>query len=318
MEDSGTLTKLPPRDSAGVAPSLPLRTDVDEAAARRSLREQIARLERELAALFTAAHPRKGLEWTVRSPGGPRLLGVGELEALRDDLAARLEDTRQTLGDRTRVERRNVERIEEMVAEPGALQVGPHLERGHRRAGVQALALPPAPRPDRHADGLVAGQDLLRLPMTTGARRPLRDPVPEWPIGAGGAGRTTAAPGRPAEGGARASVRRDSGDVSGGPRRRRPPERPPAPWGRFPLVELVVLLGLGLLVAGLLRPGRPRGDDDRRRRRPGVAGRAGALDPRAPRRLPVPLDRAGGRGRRGGAGGRATSCSRRSSSRSTC
>lgn len=32
---------------------------------------------------------------------------------------------------------------------------------------------------------------------------------------------------------------------------RRPPrERPPAPWGRFPLVELVVLLGLGLLLTG--------------------------------------------------------------------
>jgi hypothetical protein len=118
MEDSGTLTKLPPRDSAGIVPSLPLRTDVDEAAARRSLREQIARLERELAAMFTAVHPRKGLEWRVRSPGGPRLLGVGELEALRDDLAARLEDTRQTLGDRTRLERHNVERIEEMVTSP--------------------------------------------------------------------------------------------------------------------------------------------------------------------------------------------------------
>jgi len=118
MEDSGTLTKLPPRDIAGIPPSLPLRTDVDEAAARRSLREQIARLERELAAAFTAAHPRKGLEWKVRSPGGPRLLDVGELEALRDELATRLEDTRQTLGDRTRVERQNAGRIEEMVASP--------------------------------------------------------------------------------------------------------------------------------------------------------------------------------------------------------
>lgn len=29
-------------------------------------------------------------------------------------------------------------------------------------------------------------------------------------------------------------------------------ERPPAPWGRFPLVELVVLLGLVLLITGFL------------------------------------------------------------------
>jgi hypothetical protein len=120
LEDSGTLTKLPMRDTEGVraTPALPLRTDVDEAAARRSLREQIARLERELAALFTSAHPRRGMQWSVRSPGGPRLLGLDELEALRDDLAARLEDTRQGLGDRHRVERANVERIEEMIAAP--------------------------------------------------------------------------------------------------------------------------------------------------------------------------------------------------------
>ena len=116
-----TVTQLPPRelDHARRPPTLPpLRTDVDEAAARRSLRAQIARLERELAALFTSAHPRRGFDWRVSGPGGPRLLGVGELEVLRDDLAARLEETRQELGDRTLQERRNVERIEQMVAAP--------------------------------------------------------------------------------------------------------------------------------------------------------------------------------------------------------
>jgi hypothetical protein len=95
-----------------------LRRDVDEAAARRSLREQIAHLERQLSALFTAAHPRRGLEWHVRAPGGPRMLGMGELEALRDDLAARVEDARRTLRDHSYVETRNRERIEEMIAEP--------------------------------------------------------------------------------------------------------------------------------------------------------------------------------------------------------
>ena len=34
--------------------------------------------------------------------------------------------------------------------------------------------------------------------------------------------------------------------------RRASRERPPAPWGRFPLVELVVLLGLVLLITGFL------------------------------------------------------------------
>ena len=95
-----------------------LRPEVDEAAARRSLRDQIARLERELSALFTAAHPRRGLDWHVRAPGGPRVLSVGELEALRDDLAGRLEDMRGALRERGRVETRNRDRIEEMIAEP--------------------------------------------------------------------------------------------------------------------------------------------------------------------------------------------------------
>jgi hypothetical protein len=95
-----------------------LRRDVDEAAARRSLRDQIARLERELAAMFTAAHPRRGLEWRMRAPGGPRVLSMGELEAVRDDLADRCEDTRRTLRERGYVETRNRERIEEMMAAP--------------------------------------------------------------------------------------------------------------------------------------------------------------------------------------------------------
>jgi hypothetical protein len=38
-------------------------------------------------------------------------------------------------------------------------------------------------------------------------------------------------------------------------RRRAPDERPPAPWGSFPLVELMVLIGLGLVVAGFIGSG---------------------------------------------------------------
>jgi hypothetical protein len=95
-----------------------LRTRYDEAAARRSFREQIAKLERELAAVFASAYPRRGLEWKVGSAGGPRVLGVGELEQVRDALAGRLEDARRTLRDRAYVERKNLDRIEEMLAEP--------------------------------------------------------------------------------------------------------------------------------------------------------------------------------------------------------
>ncbi len=36
------------------------------------------------------------------------------------------------------------------------------------------------------------------------------------------------------------------------PRRRRPGERPQAPWGSFPLVEIAVLVALAMLVAGFV------------------------------------------------------------------
>ena len=101
-------------------PAMPLRpgTVPDEAAARRTLREQIARLESELGALFCSTFPRTGFDWAVSSRGGPRILSLRELEELRDDLAERLRDTRRQLGDRTYVEEQNRRRIEEMLLEP--------------------------------------------------------------------------------------------------------------------------------------------------------------------------------------------------------
>jgi hypothetical protein len=92
--------------------------DVDERAARRSLRDQIAKLEKELAALFCATYPRTGFSWEVRSYGGPRMLGIAELEQIRDDLADRLAENRALLGDRTYVEARNRRLIEEMMLAP--------------------------------------------------------------------------------------------------------------------------------------------------------------------------------------------------------
>ena len=94
------------------------RTKPDEGAARRSLLDQIATLERELASLFCSTWPRHGFEFGVASRGGPRLLSFHELEELRDELAERVSHSRRALSDRTYVEELGRRRIEEMLLEP--------------------------------------------------------------------------------------------------------------------------------------------------------------------------------------------------------
>jgi hypothetical protein len=101
-----------------LAPTAP----ADERSARRTLREQVARLETELSELFCSSWPRGPkqlpLDWSVGGRGGPRLLSLAELEELRDELAARISDARRALSDRTWVEDRNRRLIEEMMLEP--------------------------------------------------------------------------------------------------------------------------------------------------------------------------------------------------------
>jgi hypothetical protein len=96
----------------------PLRQEVDERAARRTLRAQIARLERDHAAAVLATYPRLPVEPATRSHAGPRLLGLGELERTRDDLAARLADVRaQAARQGERQEQARV-LVEEMLLAP--------------------------------------------------------------------------------------------------------------------------------------------------------------------------------------------------------
>jgi len=104
----------------GPTPSVtPLREGTDERPARRTLQEQIARLEGELSALFISTWPRKGFELSVSAPArAPRLLSLGELELLRDDLARRVDDGRRELSDRTWVEEQHRCRIEDMLLDP--------------------------------------------------------------------------------------------------------------------------------------------------------------------------------------------------------
>ncbi len=88
--------------------------------ARRSLRDQIARMERELSELFASASPRLGIEWTVGAAGGPRVLGLAELERIRDALADRLAEARAEIARRADAEEENRGLVERMIADPAA------------------------------------------------------------------------------------------------------------------------------------------------------------------------------------------------------
>jgi hypothetical protein len=108
----------PNRHGPPAPPPLAPRTRPDERPARRTLLDQIERLEHELCSLFVSTWPRKGLGLAVAAPGGPRMLALGELEVLRDDLAGQVEDARRSLSDRTYVEEKHRRRIEEMLLAP--------------------------------------------------------------------------------------------------------------------------------------------------------------------------------------------------------
>ena len=146
---------------------------VDERAARRTLLDQIARFESELAALFCSTYPRKGFEWNVASRGGPRVLTLAELEELRDGLHERLSHNRGLLSDRTYVEECNRRLIEDMMLEPqkhkwrriGAEDIG---EQGCKYWEV---------RPRLGLIGMLMGW--WRVKISSGC--PLGWPWPAWP-----------------------------------------------------------------------------------------------------------------------------------------
>jgi hypothetical protein len=85
---------------------------VDEHAARRDLRDQIGRLELELGRALAEAFPRREPVRTARSASaqaGPRLLTLGQLERIRDELADRTAALR---------DRRGAQRLEALYAAP--------------------------------------------------------------------------------------------------------------------------------------------------------------------------------------------------------
>ena len=95
------------------------RAEIGQRDARRSLRRQIAKLERELSDAFVTAYPMGGLELGAGTPGEPRLLDLEELERVRDDLAERLRVARLTIAQRGDEQAANRRLLERMLLEPG-------------------------------------------------------------------------------------------------------------------------------------------------------------------------------------------------------
>jgi hypothetical protein len=93
--------------------------EVDEATARHDLRDQIAKLEAQLGAAVNAGFPHLPVPPPGRSGAAGRLLDLGGLERVRDELAERLGALRreaEALGARQAESRRLLER---MRLEPG-------------------------------------------------------------------------------------------------------------------------------------------------------------------------------------------------------
>ncbi|HET7417400.1 MAG TPA: hypothetical protein VFJ61_07250 [Solirubrobacterales bacterium] len=96
-----------------------LGSGVDERQARLELRRQISRLEAELGALFGEAFGHTEIPHDIEARSAvPRVLDLGELEEIRDSLAARIGEARVTVAERSAVETANRQLLREMLEKP--------------------------------------------------------------------------------------------------------------------------------------------------------------------------------------------------------
>ena len=107
-----------------------LSTGIDERGARRALRKQIAKLERELAEIVAEGFPHiapparadasrpdaSGRGYLLG--GAPCLLNLEQLERTRDELAGKVQLARRATAERAELETRARELLERMKREP--------------------------------------------------------------------------------------------------------------------------------------------------------------------------------------------------------
>lgn len=91
----------------------------DERRARAQLRSQVGRLERELARLTAVGFPFAAVDYRVAGAApAPRLLDLGALERVRDELADRVSEARRTLTHRAEYEAHNRELLRALIEAP--------------------------------------------------------------------------------------------------------------------------------------------------------------------------------------------------------
>jgi hypothetical protein len=123
-------------------PGLPeTATESAERAARRTLRRQITKLERELSDAFVTAFPMGGLDAPPQRWESPRLLDLGELERVRDELAERLHAARTMISERAELQEANRVALERMLLAPEEhrFEVMPLRELGEPGCGLYAV-----------------------------------------------------------------------------------------------------------------------------------------------------------------------------------
>jgi hypothetical protein len=109
---------LPTEPGGANAGVLERQEVADERAARRSLRAQITKLERELSDAFVTAFPDRLMPESAPASRTPRLLDLGELECVRDSLAQRVQEIRTAISQRADVQEANRVALEQMLCEP--------------------------------------------------------------------------------------------------------------------------------------------------------------------------------------------------------
>jgi hypothetical protein len=152
----------------------------DERAARRALRAQVARLERELSAIVVDGFPHiappahagsSGLR--DRAAGVPGLLDLGRLERTRDELVGRLQLARRATAERVELETRARKLLERMKRDPSSYKFVrlPVRDLGEHGCGVWEV------RPRMGLIGMLAGWWQVKL--SSGCPLP-RGHAPAW------------------------------------------------------------------------------------------------------------------------------------------